>query len=305
MTKRTQKLLWMAALLVAAVPAWLANAQDPTAPPETRQTVTLPDMNPPVGTTMHSESTRALTAKIDLSMGGNVVQSIDQGEAESSVKDITIMKVDDEGEVTQIKIHYTSHDKIQSQNGMENAEPQAHVGKTYLATLGEDGKVAVTYAEGDEKPTSAEIDVIKKDAEDIVDGGIHELLPDRPLEIGEVIKPDLKKVREVMNMDDEKLELTEFSLSPVEIKDVDGQKRLGMKVHMKMSGEPLPGLKVSVEQSGMQWFDLETGAPLGGEVSGPLSISGSEALPNGQGQMDFGGGGTQKNATKNTIKLPE
>lgn len=302
MIHRNRKSLGIAALLLAAIPAWLATAQDPTAP--TKQTVRLPHVNPPVGASMHSESSRHLEATIQILVGGNVAQEIQQVDSEVEVKDVTILGADENGEPNAARFHYVKSEKSHSQNGIEMAQPQPHVGKTYVVTHSE-GEYEVAYEEGDAEPSDEEKETVIKDAKGLFDGGIEDLLPDRDLEMGEVIKPEKEKVVKALHLEDEAMAVEEFTLSPAEIKEVDGAKRLGFKVHIKFSGEPQPGLKITMVQDGMQWFDLKTGAPLGGDLAGPMTVSGGQALPNGQGQMEFKGAGKQTMTGKNTIKMPE
>ncbi|MGE3854248.1 MAG: hypothetical protein AB7K09_21120, partial [Planctomycetota bacterium] len=227
-----------------------------------------------------------------------------QADVEEYVRTIEITKVGEGGHVTQVRIKYDSHTSKRTQNGRGESRPAAHVGKTYLATVTADGKIVVTYDGAEGTPGAEEAAVIEGDAKHVVSGGFSELLPKRPLVIGEVISPDLKKATELMGTPAE-IKLVEFTLTPVTVKEINGRQCLLMTSHMKLEARPArPALVITFVQDGAQWLDMETGAQLGSEMTGPVSVTGSQKAPDGS-TMEFRGEGTQTASTKNTLTMPE
>ncbi|MEW6746887.1 MAG: hypothetical protein AB1486_29470 [Planctomycetota bacterium] len=258
------------------------------------------------GDTMTRVNQNEMKMKFTINVGGQSMGEMDQGQTEQSKAISEVLELGPDG-VTKIKYQVVELTTSAATPMGPQEEKSPLAGKVFIVTQSEEG-LKVTLEDGSE----ADAETAEKVLEEIGDelyaprGKAEEMLPDRPIAVGEEIEVPREVAKAFWEQGEEEagLEVTKMTLT-CKGKEAAGNVQCGVFVIdlvMTMSQVEGPtSMKMSMTMQGRALFDLATFYLHTIEASGPMEITGS----GNQGGMKFEmkGSGSVKMMTAATFEL--
>lgn len=236
-----------------------------------------------------SENAMELTMSITVKQGDKVLSEANLRQSENEKKKMTVLSADD-WSISRVRSEYLDKSSSESADGGEVKKQISVVsGKTYIVAA-KDGSLDVTDADGD-AVTKKELEEVKKDHDDLGKSNkMAELLPDRPITIGEKLTPPPGVIRAIMNGGDDSMEIRDVSLT---LKSVEGAgaSRVGVfDLTMSVGGAKKPGSPpIEMNLSGPLKLLVNSTWPLELNLTGPITMStteqGASVRVKGQGKF--------------------
>jgi hypothetical protein len=235
------------------------------------------------------ESTMDLAMSISVKRGDKVLSEANLRQGELEKKKTTVLAADD-WSVSRVRCEYLDKNSTESADGGEQKKQVAVVsGKTYIVTA-KNGEIEVTDADG-EAVTKKEREEVKKDHDDLGKANkMAELLPDRPIALGEKLNPPANIVRAMMKPGDDSMDLKDVTLM---LKSVEGTgaNRAGIfEISMSIGSAKKKGSPpLEMTLTGTLKLLVDSTLPLEMSLNGPITMSTNEgaATIRAKGQAKF------------------
>ncbi len=230
-----------------------------------------------------------LTMSISVKQGDKVLSEANLRQSETEKKKTTVLAADD-WSVSRVRCEYLDKNSTESADGGEQKKQVAVVsGKTYIVTA-KNGEIEVTDADG-EAVTKKEREEVKKDHDDLGKANkMAELLPDRPIALGEKLNPPTNIVRAMMKPGDDSMDLKDVTLT---LKSVEGTgaNRAGIfDMSMSIGSSKKKGSPpIEMTLTGTLKLLVDSTLPLEMSLTGPISMATNEggASIRAKGQAKF------------------
>jgi hypothetical protein len=235
------------------------------------------------------EFSMELTMSLTVKQGDKVLTEANMRQSETKKKKTTVLAADDWA-ISRVRCEYLDKSSTESADGGEQKKQVAVVsGKTYIVAA-KNGEVEVTDADG-EAVTKKEREEVQKDHDDLGKSNkMAELLPDRPIAIGEKLTPPANVVRAMMNSGDDSMDMKDVTLT---LKSVEGSgaNRAGIfDMSMSIGGSKKKGSPpVEMSLSGTLKLLVDSTLPLEINLAGPITLDSKEggASIRAKGQAKF------------------
>ncbi len=195
--------------------------------------------------------------------------------------------------ITKVEVHYDDQRTIKRDSGQAEAvEIKSPVmGKTYVVTATAEGTIEVTYKNGT-APVPDEVQIVRSHHNTLgKPDQFAQLLPDKPVTVGQKVEVPAGLIKNMMNINDEPMEIEEFAFTLKAITDVSNQLAGRFELVLKMSVKPGPGMKMVMDMRGDVVL-LQSGLLSSFSLEGPARVELDDSLKgqvqaNGGGQMSF------------------
>jgi hypothetical protein len=268
-----------------AAPAASVAPIAPAADKQVRFSQHAPRKDQVIGEQSASDMTMSMTVK----KGDKVLQEITTRQGQTEKKKVTILAATDSA-VTSVRCEYLDRSTIEgAAAGKESKKASVVSGKTYLVTA-KNGKIEVVNANG--RPVSKkERSEVEKDNDDLgKPNKTAQLLPDRPIAVGETLTPPASAVRSMLNTGDDSMELKDVSLSLKAVEGSGAARAAVFDLSMRVGGSNKKGaVPVKMELVGSLKILVDSTLPVEMNLSGPISIETEEkgTSISAKGQVSF------------------
>lgn len=275
--------LGVALALAVLVPAVAAQTE----------TITFKKQRPQVGETRTDRGNMSMKISIEVSMGGQVLQSMDQSQDEVEAMRTTVLAKDGD-EITEVELHCIDKSSTQKGPAGEMKDESPLVGHTVVAKK-KDGEIEITDASGEPVEEAIEEAAIEE-AESTFrsrEGNFAKIVPDRGIEIGEKLEVDAELARALFIEDeDNPLQDITMVLTLKGRKEHAGQDCGVFDVELTMKGAPNESATVKATLTGELLLGVETCRPLQLSLEGNFEMRGSQSQ--GGQEITFSGKGPMK-----------
>lgn len=257
------------------------------------QEVTFKKAVPGVGESRSSTEETAMTNKMSVTMNGQVVQKVDQKTSETKTNTVTVLAKDGD-KITKIKVHLKKKEAKQDVGQGPQSRKSELAGKTF--TLEKKGDDVVVTDDAGKKAADEVAKEIKGDFEKSLgdfDNKFKHVLPDGAVKVGQTITVDKKKANKFFKDEDDKdpMEVETFTLKLTGTKKINGATVAVFEMHVKFSGAPQPGMKLTMDMKGTAHVGVDTSYPHLIDLKGPMVIDGKnqgmEIKGEGEMKMKF------------------
>jgi len=275
----------LSALLTLAVLLPVANAQT--------ETITFLEKKAEVGDRRIDRGDMSMTLNIDISMGGQVLQSMEQVQTEDDEVHTTILAMEGE-QITKLEINCVRKVSVQNTPMGEMEDESPLTGQTFIA-IWKDGDIEVQALQvnplGAELEEAALEEANGKFGGD--DGRFQQILPEGPMEVGTTIEVDPAMASSIFGQnDDSPLTDVKMSLTLTGKKEHAGHKCGVFDVVLTLGGEVDAGITMGVELSGELLLGIETSKPHSMALEGDVKMEGAQ--DQGGQAIEFSGVGPMK-----------
>jgi hypothetical protein len=225
---------------------------------------------------IHEENNMDLTMSISVKKGDKVLSEANMRQGEFQKKKTTVLAADD-WSVSRVRCEYLDKTSTESADGGELKKKVAVVsGKTYIVTA-KNGELEVTDADG-EAVTKKEREEVKKDHDDLgKPNKMAELLPDRPIAIGEKLTPPTNIIRAMLSPGDDSMELKDVTLTFKSIEGTGATRTGVFDISLNIGSSKKKGSPpVEMTLIGSLKLLVESSLPLELSMSGPISLATNE-----------------------------
>ncbi len=235
---------------------------------------------PAKGDRIDAEHGTTFKESTSLSMDGAVVHESETEQTESGRNTIEVLEVDDEGEITALRISVHENKTRNVDDGRAQEAESNTVGRTYHVTRDGDGW-DVAYCESDDQAEEGdrvprgEVREMSDMADGSTDNNLRDALTGNTFDVGDDVELDIE---EILGQDADEMGLAdrEFNVTFAGLSQVNGRRTAKFDVVMNMSGEIGPGMTMSMETSGEMFVDVELMVGVSIKLEGPVRIKGGD-----------------------------
>lgn len=235
------------------------------------------------------ENSMELTMSISVKQGDKVLSEANMRQGEVMKKKTTVLASDD-WTVSRVRCEYQEKSSTESADGGEqNKKVSVASGKTYIVSA-KNGELEVTDVDG-EAVTKKEREEVQKDHDDLgKPNRMADLLPDRPIAIGEKLTPPTNVIRSMMKSGDDAMDIKDVSLTLKSVEGSGASRTAVFDMALTVGGAKKKGSPpIEMNLSGTLKLLVESTLPLEITLNGPISLSASEggASVRAKGQAKF------------------
>jgi hypothetical protein len=254
-----------------AASAAAAASVAPSAPAADKQ-VRFSQHTPMKDQVIAEQSATDMTMSMTIKKGDKVLSELTMRQGETEKKKVTILAATDKA-VTSVRCEYLEKSTIEGAADKERKKASVVSGKTYLVTA-KNGKIEVVNATGRPVSGKERTEVAKDNADLGKPNKTAELVPDRPIAVGETLTPPASVIRSMMNTDDESMELKDISLTLKAIEG-SGAARAGVfAMSLRVGASNKKGaMPVQMELAGSLKILVDSMLPVEMNLSGPISLA--------------------------------
>lgn len=256
---------------------------------------------PTVGTKRVSKEGMDMTNEFAVGANGQVIQTVKQKLKAKKHFVFTVLATKDET-VTKLKVHVKAHSETLDQGPMGvNSKKNPLVGKTFIIEQIDD-VVAVTDGDGNPVDEALVKEARKEFGKEVgkkEDTDFDDIIPDRPLKIGETLKVPPALAKKMFDAEEDGTKIEQFSIKFVAVETKNGVKLGVFEMVMNMSVKPAAALTMTVKMKGKMRLGIENSWPYEMSLKGPLVFKGSQ-----QG-MDLDGKGTMSLSNSAQYTVPQ
>lgn len=264
-----------------------------------------------VGSRRVAKEGMTMKNKMSIEANGQVIQTLNQDMKANKHFVLTVLAM--EGKVvTKLKVAVKAMDEKLDQGEAGSSEKtNPMVGKTFILEKVKD-VITVTDGEGDPVDESLVKEAQKAFGKELAEeksGDFSEVIPDRPVKIGETLNVPAALAKKLFDDNGENFKVEKFVIKLIAVKEVDGDKVGVFSMSMNMTVKPSPALNMSVQFKGTMSLGVNNSWPYDLSMTGPLAFSGKEQGMdlNGKGSMGLTNSmrysGSRATAKKRKAKL--
>lgn len=258
------------------------------------QDVTFTKKKLAVGDRRTDKGEMSMNMNIEVSMGGQVLQSMEQTQGEKEEIRITVLAKDGD-DISKLEIHCVQKSSSQSGPAGEMSDESPLTGQTVVATKkGEE--ILITDGEGNEIEDEDVVDAAREEAEGKFSGKENEfskIIPDGPMKVGQTLTVDPATARNMFAKDeDSPLDEIEMTLTLTGTKQHAGEEVGVFDVVLNMSGEATEGVSLQAKLKGQLLLGTANCWPHDLGLEGDFVVSGAQSQ--GGQEISFAGKGPMK-----------